>query len=159
MKLAKTIQLDVSDNHIYDHPANPEEWAIAGTFTFLDGEPDHWSRKYRFAFQSSWLGLKSYGNSTFVQITKIPKHEYEFIIGSLAKHLIDKYNAPNIVEAKNASKKEIDDMALLCNHPSGTLLTIERSLVENGIKERTRVIKPTKERRSAKAWDIGESTD
>ena len=159
MKLAKTIQLDVSDNHIYDHPANPEEWAIAGTFTFLDGGADHWSRKYRFAFQSSWLGLKSYGNSTFVQITKIPKHEYEFIIGSLAKHLIDKYNAPNVVEAKHASKKEIDDMALLCNHPSGTLLTIERSLVENGIKERTRVIKPTKERRSAKAWDFGKSTD
>ena len=81
------------------------------------------------------------------------------IIGSLAKHLIDKYNAPNIVEAKHASKKEIDDMALLCNHPSGTLLTIERSLVENGIKERTRVIKPPKERRSAKAWDIGKNTD
>jgi hypothetical protein len=45
-------------------------------------------------------------------------------------------------------------MILLCNHPSGTLLSIEGSLVENGIKERTRGIKPTKKQGRIKVWDI-----
>jgi hypothetical protein len=156
MKLAKTIQFDVSDNHIFEHPANPQEWAIAGTFSFVDSDPDNWSRKHKFAFQSAWLDLKSYGNSTFVQVTEIPIKEYEFIINSLAKHLVEKYNAPSLEDAKQASKQEIDDMAALCNHPQGTLLSIERSLVENGIKERTRVIKPTKERSKAKVWNISQ---
>ena len=156
MKLAKTIQLDVSDNHIFEHPANPQEWAIAGTFSFVDSDPDNWSRKHKFAFQSAWLGLKSYGNSTFVQVTEIPIKEYEFIIISLAKHLVEKYNAPSLEDAKQASKQEIDDMAALCNHPQGTLLSIERSLVKNGIKERARVIKPTKERSKAKVWNISQ---
>ena len=156
MKLAKTIQLDVSDNHIFEHPANPQEWAIAGTFSFVGSDPDNWSRKHKFAFQSAWLGLKSYGNSTFVQVTEIPIKEYEFIINSLAKHLVEKYNAPSLEDAKQASKQEIDDMAALCNHPQGTLLSIERSLVENSIKERTRVIKPTKERSKAKVWNISQ---
>ena len=156
MKLSKTIQLDVSDNHIFEHPANPQEWAIAGTFSFVDSDPDNWSRKHKFAFQSAWLGLKSYGNSTFVQVTEIPIKEYEFIISSLAKHLVEKYNAPSLEDAKQASKQEIDNMAALCNHPQGTLLSIERSLVENGIKERTRVIKPTKERSKAKVWNISQ---
>ena len=154
MNLAKTIQLDISDNHIYEHPANPQEWAIAGTFSFVGSDPDNWSKKHRFAFQSAWLGLKNYGNSTFVQITEIPKHEYELIIVSLAEHLIKNYNAPSMEDAINASKKEIDDMAVLCDHSLGTLLSIERSLVENGIKERTRVIRPTKEPGEGEVWNI-----
>ena len=154
MKLAKTIQLDISDNNIYEYPANPQEWAVAGTFSFVDSDPDSWSKKDKFAFQSAWLGLKSFGNSTLVQITDIPKNEYEIIIASLAEYLIEKHNAPSMEEATRASKKEIDDMAVLCEHLPGTLLSIERSLVENGIKERTRVIRPTKKRDSGNIWNI-----
>jgi hypothetical protein len=33
---------------------------------------------------------------------------------------------------------------------------MERSLVKNGIKERARVIKPTKERSKAKVWNISQ---
>jgi hypothetical protein len=42
----------------------------------------------------------------------------------------------------------------LCDHSPGTLLSIERSLVENGIKERTRVIKPKKGGGDGKVWNI-----
>ena len=64
MKLAKTIQLDTSDENIFEVAANPNEWAISGTFTFVDGNPDTWPKKHQFAFQSAWLGLPSFGCST-----------------------------------------------------------------------------------------------
>jgi hypothetical protein len=154
MKLAKTIQLDVSDNNIFLYPAKPEEWAITGTFAFVDSDPNEWSKKYTFAFQSAWLGLVSYGNSTFVQVTKISKTEYEYLIESLAEHLVEKYCAPTLRDARQAAKNEIDDMIALCSHPTGTLLSIERSLVKNGIKEQTRILKPRKEPSTPKVWDI-----
>ena len=156
MKLAKTIQLDVSDKHIYEHRANPQEWAIVGTFYYMNSDPNNWSKKNKFAFQSAWLGLTSYGNSTFVQVTEIIEYEYHLIIESLAKYLVERYNAPSIEDAKYASKKEIDDMTALCDHPPGTLLSVERSLVENGIKEKIRVIKPIKKQRGGKAWSTSQ---
>jgi hypothetical protein len=156
MKLAKTIQLDVSDNNLFECPAKPQEWAITGTFTFIDSDPEHWSRKHTFAFQSAWLGLNSYGNSTFVQVATISNYDHEFLIGSLAEYLIEKYHAPSMQDAKLAAKKEINDMIDLCAHPTGTLLSIERSLVENGIRERTRIIKPPGEYPDKKVWDVSE---
>ena len=45
MRLAKTIQLDTSDENIFEVSANPNEWAISGTFTFVDGNPDSWPKK------------------------------------------------------------------------------------------------------------------
>ena len=34
MKFARTITLDESDSRIFDHVAQPGEWAISGTFEF-----------------------------------------------------------------------------------------------------------------------------
>ena len=152
MKLAKTIQLDVSDNNVFPCPAKTNEWAITGTFSFVDTDPNEWSKKYTFAFQSSWMGLNSYGSSTFVQVTNLSINEYNSLIKSLAEHLIEKYHAPSLKDAMQASKNEIDDMIALCDHPTGTLLSIERSLVENGIKERTRVINPSGGNYDKKVW-------
>ena len=156
MNLAKTIQLDVSDTRIFEHAANPAEWAISGTFAFIDDDPLNWSRKKRFAFQSSWLGLKSYGNSTFVQVTKISGEEYEFITRSLTEHFIKYYNAPNPEEAGMAATQEIEDMVSVCNHPAGTLLKIERSIFDDKIKESTKVIIPNDSVLRTQAWEISE---
>ena len=45
MKLAKTIQLDVSDNNVFPCPAKTNEWAITGTFSFVDTDPNEWSSR------------------------------------------------------------------------------------------------------------------
>ena len=154
MKLAKTIQLDTSDENIFEVAANPNEWAISGTFTFVDGNPDTWPKKHQFAFQSAWLGLPSFGYSTFVQVTNIKEFEYKIIIKELAKILMDFHNAPNFKAAEQAAKGEIDDMVSLCNHPDGTLLAIERQIVDDTITESVRIINTDKNIKISNAWSI-----
>jgi hypothetical protein len=154
MKLAKTIQLDTSDKNIFELSASPNEWAISGTFTFVDGNPDSWPKKHQFAFQSAWLGLPSFGYSTFVQVTNIKEFEYKIIIEDLAKILMDFHNAPNFKAAEQAAKGEIDDMVSLCNHPDGTLLAMDRQIVDETITESVRIITTDKNIKISNAWSI-----
>ena len=154
MKLAKTIQLDVSDTHVFERPAKPQEWAISGTFAFVDSEPENWPKKQKFSFQSAWLSIETFGNATFVQVAEISEEEREFMTRALASYLIERYNAPSSSEANKAAKYEIDDMATLCVHPTGTLLTIERFFSDKGIEEKIRAVKPGNNPLTAKAWAV-----
>ena len=156
MKLAKTIQFDISDTQVFERAAAVQEWAISGTFTFVDSDPDEWPRKQRLAFRTAWLGIGSFGNSTFVQVADISASEYELAIEVLAKYLVEKFNAPNREAAAQAARQEIDDMATLCNHPPGTLLAIEREITGQNITERTRVLTPADKSAPARIWTIVE---
>jgi len=152
MNLAKTVRLDPSDLHIFERPAEIGEWAIAGTFSFVDSDPTTWSKKQKLTFQSAWLGIGSFGYSTFVQATAIPSSEYEQLLLTLSAHLTDQYMAPNLEVATDAAKQEIDDMATLCNHPPGTLLAIERIIDGHNITEKTRVISSSEEHAKPQVW-------
>lgn len=156
MKLAKTIQLDVSDTHVFERPAEVGEWAITGTFAFVDGDPSNWSGKQKLAFRAAWLGLGSFGNSTFVQVVEISTHEYEQAVRTLAAYLAEVYNAPGPEAATRAARQEIDDMAALCDHPPGTLLAIERAIAERNITEKTCVLAPSDEPAYGKSWILVE---
>ena len=152
MNLAKTVQLDPSDLHIFERPAEIGEWAISGTFSFVDSDPAAWSKKQKLAFQSAWLGIGSFGYSTFVQATALSSSEYEQLLLTLTAHLTDQYMAPNLKAATDAAKLEIDDMATLCNHPPGTLLAIERTIDGQNITEKTRVISSSEEPAKPQVW-------
>ena len=152
MNLAKTVQLDPSDLHIFERPAENGEWAIAGTFSFVDSDPAAWSKKQKLAFQSAWLGIGSFGYSTFVQATTISSAEYEQLLLTLTAHLTDQYMAPSLEAATNAARQEIDDMATLCNHPPGTLLAIERTMDGQNITEKTRIISSSGEHAKPQVW-------
>lgn len=154
MNLAKTVQLDHSDLHIFEHSAEIGEWAIAGTFSFVDSEPTTWSNKQRLSFQTAWLGIGSFGYSTLVQATAMSSAEYEHLVQKLAAHLTDKYMAPNLGAAIDAAKQEIGDMATLCNHSPGTLLAIERSMDGENIIEKTRVISGPSELKKIQVWTV-----
>ena len=156
MKLAKTIQLDVSDTHVFERPAEVGEWAITGTFAFVDSDPANWSGKQQLAFRAAWLGIGSFGNSTFAQGVEISTHEYEQAVQTLAAHLAEVYNAPSQEAATRAARQEIDDMAALCDHPPGTLLAIERAIAEQNITEKTCVLAPSDEPAHAKTWTLVE---
>ena len=145
MKLAKTVQLDISDTQVFELPAKVGEWAIAGTFTFVDSNPDMWTNKQQLAFRTAWLGIGSFGYSTFVQATEISSSEYEMLLHTLTAHLAKEYGAPNMDAAKEAAKLEINDMTTLCNHTPGTLLAIERTISGDNILEKTRIIPSTNE--------------
>ena len=152
MNLAKTVQLDPSDLHIFERPAEIGEWAIAGTFSFVDSDPAAWSKKQKLALQSAWLGIGSFGYSTFAQATAISSAEYEQLLLTLTAHLTDQYRAPNLKAATDAAKQEIDDMATLCNHPPGTLLAIERNIDGQNITEQTRIISGSRDQTKPKIW-------
>jgi hypothetical protein len=156
MKLAKTIQLDVSDTHVFERPAEVGEWAITGTFAFVDSDPSNWSSKQQLAFRTAWLGIDSFGNSTFVQVVEMDTPEYEQAIQTLSTYLTDVYNAPSQEAAQQAAQQEIDDMVTMCDHPMGTLLSIERSIDEQGITEKTSVMAPSGSTSHTKIWAIVE---
>ena len=156
MKLAKSVQLDSSDTQVFEHPAKVGEWAIAGTFAFVDSDPADWSSKQQLAFRTAWLGIGSFGHSTFVQATEISTQEYEQALQSLAVYLVDEFNAPSREAAILAARQEIDDMSSLCDHPPGTLLSIERSFTEDQITEKTRVLIPADKLAQSKIWTIVE---
>ena len=156
MKLARTIRLDVSDANVFARAAEPGEWAITGTFAFADADPILWGNKEKIAFRDGWLGTESFGRSTFVQVTTIPGEQYEATIHRLAAHIFNTYGAPGMIDALEAARMEVDDMAGICDHPVGTLLAMERQVDDQSITERTRVVTPPSEEFHARIWSIGD---
>lgn len=156
MKFARTIRLDVSDTQVFDHPAAPEEWAVAGTFEFVGADPAVWTTKQKLAFRSGWLGLGSFGRATFVQVAVMPDDRFEDAVRTLGAHLFERYGAPDMMAALEAAGHECRDMAELCDHPAGTLLAIERDFTDDGIAERVRVIPATGDGQHARIWGVAE---
>ena len=52
MKLLRTIRLDPSDTFVFEHAAEPGEWAVSGAFMFWDRDPASMEGKARAAFRS-----------------------------------------------------------------------------------------------------------
>lgn len=154
MKLARTIRLDVSDANVFPLAAEPGEWAVTGTFAFADADPAAWDNKQKLAFRDGWLGLDSFGRASFVQVTTMTAANLEAATRQLAAHLFAAYGAPGMVDAMDAARREIEDMAVLCDHPVGTLLAIERQVDELAITERTRVVTPPSAEFHARIWSI-----
>lgn len=154
MKLPKTIQLDVSDSLAFPLAAGSGEWAVTGTFSFADMDTVGMDNKQQLAFRNGWLGMTSFGRSTLVQVSSIDATEYEQVVRDLAAHLHGVYGAPDMIVALDAARVEVTDAAELCDHPPGTLLSIERTLSENGISERVNVITETHPESHARIWEI-----
>ena len=156
MKFAKTIHLDVSDAKAFPHAARTGEWAVAGTFAFTEAEPRLFSNKERLAFRNGWLGLESFGRATFVEVALIPEQQFEDVVRRLGAHLREAYCAPDMLAAVEAARHEVKDMAGLCDHPAGTLLSIERQFTDEGIDEIVRVIPPQGDGAHARIWQVVE---
>ncbi|MEM7508340.1 MAG: DUF6505 family protein [Pseudomonadota bacterium] len=143
MRLARTIRFDASDTNVFERPAEPDEWAVSGAFEFSDWTGDMLKGKARQAFSNGWLGLESFGRATFVAVSQITEAEYEAAEARLAQHFVDAYRAPGLEQAKPVAAEELAFMAAMCDdHDPNTLLIVERRLVEAGVSEAFRTIKP-----------------
>ncbi len=141
MKLARTIRFDESDGNIFTRAAEPHEWAISGAFEFSNWTADDLVAKKRQAFVNGWLGLESFGRSTFVAVAAIEPAEYEDLIQRLAAHFMIAYGAPDLAAARPAAEEELLFMRGLCeDHDANDLLIVERELVDAGVKESFRRI-------------------
>lgn len=143
MKLARTIRFDDSDLNVFDHAAEPDEWAVSGGFAFSNWTDDLLTGRARQAFANGWLGLESFGRSTFVAVAQIEDAELEQAVDALARHFVEAYGAPDLETARPAAREELGFMRELCeDHEPNTLLVVERSLTEAGVKEGFRAIEP-----------------
>jgi hypothetical protein len=157
MKLPRSIRLDSSDPRVFAAAAEPGEWAVTGTFAFVDSIPAELDNKSQLAFKSGWLGLGSFGFTTLVQVSVVPEGEDEAAARALATHLFEVYGAPDMLMALTAAKSEIAYAASLCDQPAGTLLAIEREMSDEGISEKIRVIpRPDEDGGHAQIWSVAE---
>jgi len=143
MRLARTLRFDDSDEKVFDPPAQPDEWAISGSFEFSNWTEEMLTGKLRQAFANGWLGLESFGRATFVATAQIEQAEYDALIDRLARHFVDTYGAPDLDAARPVAEDELRYMREMCeDHNPNTLLVVTREMVEAGISESFRSIKP-----------------
>ncbi|MCG6904445.1 MAG: DUF6505 family protein [Rhodobacter sp.] len=142
-QFARVIRLDESDTKVFETAAEIGEWAISGAFAFSDWTEADLQGKSRQAFANGWLGLESFGRSTFVAVAPITPREIETLTQALAQHFADAYGAPSPEAALPVAAQEIRQMQDMCeDHVPNTLMVVERSLEDVGIREKFRVIRP-----------------
>ena len=155
MKFLRVIRLDDSDTQVYEQVSQPGEWAVPGSFAFLDMDAESLQGKQLQAFKGGFLGTRSFGWTTLVEIAEIDDDEYQQVIDRLAAHFMEYYGAPHIAAALPAAGEEAHYAATICEYPLNTLLAIEREFGEEGIVESLKVIKPNAGNHSdVKLWAI-----
>ena len=157
MKLLRTIRFDQSDTRIFDCAAQPDEWAISGAFEFHTLQDKELTGKIRQAFANGFLGLTSFGRSTFATVSEADETQIAAIEAMLAAHFVDVYGAPDLEEAKPVAREEIEFVIELCrNSPINTVFTLRRYFGEDGkIHEEFRTISaPTNEPQHSKIWKV-----
>jgi hypothetical protein len=157
MKLLKTIRFDASDERVYELAATPEEWAVSGAFAFAGLGPEAIVGKARQAFANGFLGLCSFGRSTFATVAEATPADLQGIEGALALHFVAEHGAPGLEAALPAAKEEARFVLDLCRDaPINTVFTVRRTRDAQGrIKEEFRTIRPpTGEPLHAKIWTV-----
>ena len=143
LHLARAIHFDESDTRVFASPARTGEWCLSGGFEFSDWTEGDLTGKARQAFANGWLGLESFGRSTFVAVARIEPAERDVLVEMLAAHFVEHWGAPDLEAARPVAAEEIGFMLELCeDHEPNTLLVVERELTSSGVKESFRAITP-----------------
>lgn len=135
LKLPRTLRLDPSDTFVFEHPAEPGEWAVTGAFLFWDAAVETLSPKARAAFRSGFVGVDSLGFSTLVVVSKASEAERDAAVETLARHIRDKLGAPDLDSARAAASEEIAVAASLCQPAVGTVIAMHRTGADGAIRE------------------------
>ncbi len=157
MKLLRTVRFDASDEHVYARAAVAGEWAVSGLFAFQADDSQPFTGKTRQAFANGFLGLASFGRSTFAVVTDITAEERAALSEGFARHLVEAYGAPDIVAARPVAEDELAFTSDLCREAAiNTVFTVRRTRDEAGaITEEFRtILPPSAEPRHARIWTI-----
>ena len=157
MKLLKTIRFDASDERVFELAAAPEEWAVSGAFAFAGLGPDAIVGKTRQAFANGFLGLLSFGRSTFATVAEATQLDLAEFERRLAEHFVSAHAAPGAEVALSAAREEAAFVVELCRDAAvNTVFTVRRTWDARGqIKEEFRTIRPpTGEPLHAKIWTV-----
>jgi hypothetical protein len=143
MKMLRSIRLDPSDTFVFERAAEPGEWAVPGSFLFMEATEETIAAlagKARAAFRSGFVGTASLGFTTLVTVVEASAKEREQAIEELTRRFVDTLGAPDLAVARLAATEEIDFSVSVADHPVGTLVALHRSLGEDGIREQFRVL-------------------
>jgi len=156
-KLLRTIRFDASDAAVYDVAAAEGEWAVSGAFAFANDDPATLKGKSKQAFANGFLGVTSFGRSTFAIVSEARSEDRDELVYRLARHFVEQYGAPEIDAALAAAEEEVAFAAgLAADQPINTVLTVRRIAGGDGeIKEEFRVIRPPSgEPMHARVWTV-----
>ncbi len=140
LKLPRTIRLDPSDTLVFEHAAEPGEWAVTGSFLFWDAAVAALAGKARAAFRAGFVGVRSFGFSTLVVVTEARPEERVEAVEALAGQILARLGAPSLDAAREAAREEVAFAASLCQHEVNTLLAMHRTLEGGEIKEQFRAL-------------------
>ena len=114
-----------------------------GAFAFSDLREDELRGKLRQEFANGWLGLESFGRSTFVAVCNVTQAEIDAVTVRLAAHFTAEWGAPSLHDALPVAEDEIRYMREMCEeHAPNTLLVVERHIAEDGVREAFRTLVP-----------------
>lgn len=157
VKLLRAIRFDASDTAVYDVAAAQGEWAVSGAFAFVAEDPASLKGKAKQAFANGFLGVTSFGRSTFVVVSEAASEDRDQLVYRLARHFVERYQAPDIDAALPAAEDEVAFAAGLAEgQPINTVLTVRRVVGgDGGIREEFRSIRPPSgEPMHARVWTV-----
>jgi hypothetical protein len=140
-------------------PAEPGDWAVSGAFRFCDRDPAKLSGKDRSAFRSGFLGVRSWGWSTLVQIVPATEDDRRMLVELLAGQLVERFGAPDLVTARLAAEEEVAFAQSLCTHPLSALIAVRRSAGDGEVREAFRRLRLREGQRHGKAFSFMEAED
>ena len=140
LRLPRTLRLDPSDTFVFAQAAEPGEWAVTGSFLFFDTDPAGLSGKARAAFRSGFVGVDSLGFSTLVVVSEASEAERAAAIEALARHILERFGAPDLAAARGAAEEEIAVAASLCHLPVGSVVAMHRTAEGGEIRENFRTL-------------------
>lgn len=158
MKFLRTIRFDPSDVQVFDAAAEPGEWAVSGAFAFVGLAAENIVGKTRQAFANGFLGLSSFGRSTFASVSGMSVDEREAALEALCAHLIARYGAPDEAAARGAAEEECTFIAdLVAEQPVNTVFAVQRDFDDKGgIHEEFRIVTPPSGELHTRIWEIVE---
>ncbi len=156
MKLLRTIRLDPSDTFVFEHAAEPGEWAVSGAFAFWHRDPATLEGKARSAFRGGFLSVESLGWSTLVQIVEAQESDRAHVVATLAQQLLRHFGAPDIEAATAAAEDEVAFACSLCNQQHDILIAVHRSYEDGEVRETFRTLRPREGAKPARAFSFME---
>lgn len=156
MKLLRTLRLDESDTIVFENAAESGEWAVPGSFMFMNADPDRLEGKARVAFRSGFLGIDTFGWSTLVQVVSATEADRAQAVELLAYQLMSKLGAPDIASAAAAAEDELEFAASLCDQDESTIIALQRSSEGGNIRETFRTLRPSEGAQPARAFTFFE---
>jgi hypothetical protein len=141
-KLPRTLRLDASDTFVFERAAEPGEWAVTGSFMFLDRDPSALAGKARAAFRSGFVGVRSLGFSTLVVVSEASDAEFAEAVETFARRIREDLGAPDDETARAAAIEELSAAASLCGPEVNSVVAMHRTFERGEIREQFRTLRP-----------------